>query len=458
MSKLTEQAVAAKAAATRLMIADNETRNRALEAMAAALQSRSREWLEANRADMMNAEAAGLPAPMMDRLRLTEDRIRGITAGVSKVRELPDPVGRTLSTKVMPNGLEITKISVPLGVVAIIYEARPNVTVDAAALCLKSGNVCILRGGKEAILSNRAAVNIMQDALEEAGLPRSCISLVQDTDRSSATELMHMNDYVDVLIPRGGAGLIRSVTTNATVPVIRTGEGVCHVYVDAAADLAKAVSILENTKCQRPSVCNAAECVVIHKDVVHNFISAMVESLSPYRVELRCDEISLPIVKEALQGSSSIDSSMNSAVVSHKSLGSSSTESSSSDAAISKPYKTCTAIPAAPEDWDAEYNDLILAVKVVEGFEEAVTFISEHTTNHSECIVTEDMDKAAEFLNRIDAAAVYVNASTRFTDGGEFGMGAEIGISTQKLHARGPMGLEEMTSYKYLIKGNGQVR
>ncbi len=314
-----------------------------------------------------------------------------------------------------PNGLIIGRRRVPLGVIAIIYEARPNVTVDAAALCLKSGNACILRGGREAIHSNRCAAALMREALAQAGLPEDSVSLVQDTSRETARELMHLNSCVDVLIPRGGAGLIRAVAAEASVPVIRTGEGVCHVYVDSGADLDMAAKILYNAKCSRPSVCNAAECVLVHKDVAKAFWDRALPLLDRHQVELRADQGALAI------------------------LGS-------------------RALPASEEDWDTEYGDYILAVRTVENLEEAVDFINAHGTGHSESIVTANYFRAQQFLDTVDAAAVYVNASTRFTDGGEFGLGAEIGISTQKMHARGPMGLSELTSCKYVIYGEGQVR
>lgn len=314
-----------------------------------------------------------------------------------------------------PNGLIIGRRRVPLGVVAIIYEARPNVTVDAAALCLKSGNACVLRGGSEAIHSNMAAVEIMRKTLAEAGLPEDCTSLVQDTGRETANELMRLDKYIDVLIPRGGAGLIRSVAKNASVPVIRTGEGVCHVYIDREADLQMGAEILFNAKCSRPSVCNAAECVVLHRDIAREFLAVAVPLLDRHKVELRCDEEAL-----ALLGS--------------------------------------RGVPATEDDWNAEYGDYTLAVHIVGSAEEAIEFINTHSTGHSESLVTRDYFTAQRFLDQVDAAAVYVNASTRFTDGGEFGLGAEIGISTQKMHARGPMGLEELTSCKYIIYGQGQVR
>jgi glutamate-5-semialdehyde dehydrogenase len=352
---------------------------------------------------------------LLDRLTLTEKRIAGITDGVRQVAALPDPIGSVDRMETRPNGLMIGRKRVPLGVIAIIFEARPNVAVDAAALCLKSGNACILRGGKEAIKSNMAAIRLMRVALAEAGLPEDCISLVEDTSRDSARGLMHLSEYVDVLIPRGGAQLIRTVAKEATVPVIRTGEGVCHIYIDKDADLEMGARILYNAKCSRPSVCNAAECVLIHRDAAGEFLKAAVPLLDQDKVELRCDDASLSL------------------------LGS-------------------RGVAASAEDWDAEYGDYILAVKVVDSLDEAMAFIADHGTGHSEAIVTRDYFAAQRFLNEVDAAAVYVNASTRFTDGGEFGLGAEIGISTQKMHARGPMGLTELTSWKYVVYGEGQIR
>ena len=352
---------------------------------------------------------------MLDRLTLTEARIDAIAEGIRSVAALPDPIGKADRSERRPNGLIITRRAVPLGVIAIIYEARPNVTADAAALCLKSGNAVILRGGKEAFRSNQAAVAMMRWALTEAGLPENCISLVQDTSRETARELMHLNRYVDVLIPRGGAGLIRAVAAEASVPVIRTGEGVCHVYIDRDADLDMGARILYNAKCSRPSVCNAAECVLVHEDIAGAFWRKALPLLDRENVELRCDEASLEILGDR-------------------------------------------GVPAEPEDWDAEYGDYILAVRTVRSAGEAVAFINAHGSGHSECIVTNNYTEAQRFLDTVDAAAVYVNASTRFTDGGEFGLGAEIGISTQKLHARGPMGLEELTSRKYVVCGSGQIR
>ena len=415
MTALQTQGGLAKAAARILSTAGTAKKNQALEAIAQILTERQAEWLAANAEDIAAAQEAGMRPSLLDRLTLTPERIAGIVDGVRQVIALPDPIGTADKTETRPNGLIISRRRVPLGVIAIIFEARPNVTVDAAALCLKSGNACILRGGKEAIRSNRCVTALMREALAAAGLPEDCISLVQDTSRETANELMRLDGYVDVLIPRGGAELIRTVSKQASVPVIRTGEGVCHIYIDDEADLDMGADILCNAKCSRPSVCNAAECVLIHEDVLEPFLAKATPLLDKYQVELRCDEKALNI------------------------LGS-------------------RGVPALDSDWDAEYGDYILAVRTVKDMDEAVTFINAHGTQHSESIVTKNYFKAQRFLDAVDAAAVYVNASTRFTDGGEFGLGAEIGISTQKMHARGPMGLEELTSRKYVIYGEGQVR
>jgi glutamate-5-semialdehyde dehydrogenase len=415
MTELEKQGAAAKEARYALSSASTAQKNQALEAIAEILTKRQEEWLSANREDVEEAKRAGMREALIDRLTLTEERVAGIVSSVRQVAALPDPVGKVERMERRPNGLTIGRRRVPLGVVAIIFEARPNVTVDASALCLKSGNVCILRGGKEAIRSNRRAVELMREALVSAGLPADCVSLVQDTSRKSAQELMHLNDYVDVLIPRGGAGLIRAVAKEASVPVIRTGEGVCHLYVDAHADLDMAANILFNGKCSRPSVCNALECVLVHESVAGEFWSRALKLLDTKNVEIRGDEGTLAILGGRAK-------------------------------------------PATEEDWDAEYGDYVLAAKTVRDMDQAVAFIAQHGTGHSECIVTESYTNAQRFLDVVDAAAVYVNASTRFTDGGEFGLGAEIGISTQKLHARGPMGLEELTSYKYVVYGQGQIR
>ena len=415
MTILQQQGQEAKSASRTLATAGTSIKNAALKAIGDILTDRQQEWLQANAEDIAAAREAGMRPAMLDRLALTPERIAGIVEGIRQVIALPDPIGRVDKMETRPNGLIIGRRRVPLGVIAIIYEARPNVTVDAAALCLKSGNVCILRGGREAIHSNRCAVSLMREALVSAGLPRDCISLVQDPSRESAGELMHLDGYVDVLIPRGGAGLIRTVAKEASVPVIRTGEGICHIYVDDEANLDMAANILYNAKCSRPSVCNAAECVLVQEDISEAFWAKALPLLKRHEVELRADEAALKI----LGGK---------------------------------------AVPASEEDWDTEYDDYILAIRTVRDCEEAIAFINAHGTGHSECIVTDSYSKAQRFLNAVDAAAVYVNASTRFTDGGEFGLGAEIGISTQKMHARGPMGLEELTSCKYVVYGEGQVR
>ena len=415
MTQLEMQGLAAKNASRVLSIAGTAKKNAALEAIASALEARREEILAANQEDMTAAKAAGMRPSLQDRLALDGSRIAGIVDGVRQVAALPDPIGEITKMSTRPNGLVIGKRRVPLGVIGIIYEARPNVTVDAAALCLKSGNAVILRGGKEAFHSNQAFVSIMRDALESAGLPRDCLALVTDTTRQSATELMNLTEYLDVLIPRGGAGLIKNVVEHAKVPVIQTGVGVCHVYVHGEADLDMAARIIHNAKTSRPSVCNAAECLLVDRAVARDFLPMAWQLLQTKNVELRgCPET------RAILGD--------------------------------------FVVPASEEDWDTEFGDYILAVKVVGGFDEAVEFIHAHGTGHSEAIVTNNYFAAQQFLDQVDAAAVYVNASTRFTDGNEFGLGAEIGISTQKMHARGPMGLEELTSSKFVIYGTGQIR
>ena len=416
LTVLEKQGKAAKEAARVLAVAGTALKNKALDAICTALKARAGEILSANAMDLSAAKAAGMIPALMDRLTLTAQRIDGIVEGVRQVAALPDPIGQVTKMERRPNGLIIGRRRVPLGVVGIIYEARPNVTVDAAALCLKSGNAVILRGGKEAIHSNTTTVGIMRDALESVGLPRDCVNLVEDTSRESAYEMMNLTGYLDVLIPRGGKGLIQTVVKNARVPVIETGSGVCHVYVDEFADLDMAAKIIENAKCSRPSVCNAAECLLVHRAVAEDFLPKAWELLKRSNVELHGD----PVTREILGA--------------------------------------VTVVPATEADWDTEYGDYKLAVRVVMDMEEAMDFIAAHGTGHSEAIVTENYTNAQRFLDQVDAAAVYVNASTRFTDGFEFGLGAEIGISTQKMHARGPMGLEELTSSKYVIYGNGQVR
>ena len=413
MTRLEEMGAAAKQAARKLAVAGNQ-KDTALEAIAAALEAHTEEILAANREDLFAAEQNGMSRSLMDRLALNEKRIAGMADGVRQVKAQPDPVGQVLEGGVRPNGLRIEKVAVPLGVIGIIYEARPNVTADAAALCLKAGNAVILRGGKEAFRSNQAIAEVMRDAVEAAGLPRDSIQLVQDTSRASSIEMMGLTGYLDVLIPRGGAGLIRAVVENSHVPVIETGVGNCHVYVDDAADLEMAADIIFNAKTSRPSVCNAIETVLIHQAIAGEFLPKMKAKLDEKQVEIRgCDK-----TREILPD----------------------------------------CVPACEEDWATEYLDYILAVKVVDSLDEAMAHIASYSSGHSECIVTENYRNAERFLSEVDAAAVYVNASTRFTDGGEFGLGAEIGISTQKLHARGPMGIRQLTSQKFVIRGNGQIR
>ena len=415
MTILETQGLAAKNASRILAVADTAKKNGALEAVAAALLARQGDILSANAMDLAAAREAGMRQSLQDRLALDENRIAGIAEGVRQVCALPDPIGAVTKMDKRPNGLIIGRRRVPLGVIGIIYEARPNVTVDAAALCLKSGNAVILRGGKEAFHSNEMLVRIMRDALESALLPRDCISLVMDVSRESAAGLMNLTGYLDVLIPRGGAGLIRSVVENARVPVIQTGVGVCHIYVHEKADLQMGAEIIYNAKTSRPSVCNAAECLLVDRAVARDFLPMAWAFLKNKGVELRGCPETRAILGEVV-------------------------------------------IPAAAGDWDTEFGDYILAVKVVGGEDEAIHFINAHGTGHSESIVTADYFAAQRFLDEVDAAAVYVNASTRFTDGFEFGLGAEIGISTQKMHARGPMGLEELTSSKYIVYGTGQTR
>lgn len=405
----------AKAVANTLAAASPKQKNDALAAIARALVDRTAEIIAANKLDLENAVQNNMSRAMQDRLLLDADRIKGIAAGVEKLIQLDEVVGMVESGVVRPNGLRIQKTRVPLGVIGIIFESRPNVTVDAATLCMKAGNCVILRGGKEAFHSNVCLTGIMRDAVSAAGLPADIIALVSDTSRESATELMQLSDYLDVLIPRGGAGLINAVAKNATVPVIRTGVGNCHVFVDESADLDMAVNIIDNGKTQRPSVCNAVETVLIHRAIAEKFLPMMKARLDAHSVTLHGDEAAKAVLGECV-------------------------------------------LPANEDDWANEYLDYQLAVKIVDGIDGAIAHIGQYGTNHSECIVTKNLVNAARFQREIDAAAVYVNASTRFTDGGEFGFGAEIGISTQKLHARGPMGLYELTSVKYLITGEGQIR
>ncbi len=406
----------AKAAKGRMALADTRTKNQALLAMADALEAHSADILAANALDLEAAKET-VSEVMLDRLALSSDRIAGMAAGLREVAELPDPVGAVLSRVERPNGLVIEKTAVPMGVIAIIYESRPNVTSDAAALALKAGSACVLRGGKEAHRSAAAIVAALKEGLSAAGLPHDALQLVEDTTRSSANELMQARGLVDLLIPRGGAGLIRACVDNAAVPVLETGTGICHIYVDRDADQDMALDIIENAKCSRPSVCNAAEVCLVHRDVAGEFLPKLKDRLEHNRfshpVELRLD----PEAANIIDGT-----------------------------------------PAGPADFDTEFLDYIMAVKVVDCLEEAVSHIAAHSTGHSEAIVTGEEQAAHAFLNQVDSAAVYWNASTRFTDGGEFGLGCEMGISTQKLHARGPLGLGELCSFKFVIKGAGQTR
>lgn len=406
--------LAAKACAPTLACADTKVKNDALEQMAQALVDATAQILAENEKDMAAAQGQISPV-MLDRLRLTEGRISAMAEGIRAVAKLPDPVGRVRERVCRDNQMVIEKVGVPMGVVAIIYESRPNVTSDAAALAIKSGNACVLRGGKEAFHSASAIVKAMQKGLENQGLSPNLVQLVQDTSRESAKELMTAVGMVDLLIPRGGAGLIRAVTQNASVPCIQTGTGICHIYVDKDADLDMALSILENAKTSRPSVCNAAEVCLCHRDIAESFLPKLHKRLTQRQqpVELRLDSRAREII----------------------------------------PGKA-----AGEADFDTEFLDYILAVAVVDNADEAMRHIAQHSTGHSEAIITENKETAEMFTRRVDSAAVYVNCSTRFTDGGEFGLGCEMGISTQKLHARGPMGLEELCSYKYVVRGNGQIR
>ena len=404
----------AKEAEKTLMVASSEKKNQALKKIAEGLIENTDKIIEANKVDLENGEKNGMAKSMLDRLKLDKERIEGMAKGVLDVATLPEPVGRILSATERPNGLRIEKVSTPIGVIAVIFEARPTVTSDAAALCLKSGNTVILRGGKEAINSNKTIAKVMRQAVKESGMPEDVIQLVEDTSRESANELMKMNEYVDVLIPRGGAGLIQAVVKNATVPVIETGVGNCHIYIDKNADLKKAVDIVFNAKTSRPSVCNAAESLLIHKDIAKEALVAIKNKLDEKDVTLVGDSKAREIIPDMEK--------------------------------------------ATDADWATEYLDYKMSVKIVDSVEEAIDHIYKYSTGHSECIVTENAGTAEKFMNQVDSAAVYLNASTRFTDGGEFGFGAEIGISTQKLHARGPIGLPELQSFKYKIYGDGQIR
>lgn len=409
----------AKEAASKLALLSADRKNQALSAMADALMAHTEEILAANRLDVADATGT-LSDVMIDRLSLSPERVRGMADGIRDVVKLPDPVGEIVETTERPNGLRIEKVRVPVGVVAMIYESRPNVTSDAAALCLKSGNVCVLRGGKEAYRTSAAILSAMREGLKSLYLPETFLNMVEDTTREGAKELMGAVGLVDLLIPRGGAGLIRACVENAKVPVIQTGTGICHIYVDESADLLQAIDIVENAKASRPSVCNACEVCLVNRKIAKAFLPALAKRLGKDRADAGKHPVELRVDDEA--------------------------------------GKIVSATPAGDADFDTEFLDYVLAVKIVENVGEAVAHIARHSTHHSEAILTNDPENTAYFLNAVDSAAVYVNASTRFTDGGEFGFGCEIGISTQKLHARGPMGLRELTSYKYRVYGSGQIR
>lgn len=403
----------AKEAASRIALADTKTKNEVLIKIADMLSERAEEIVEANLLDLERAEENGVPLPMIDRLTLNAARIDGIAASLRNIAELEDPVGKSESWD-RPSGLHINRVRVPIGVVGIIYEARPNVTVDSAALCIKTGNAAVLRGGKEAINTNKALVAVIKDALDECGLDPHCVELIESTERESANILMTMRGYIDVLIPRGGKGLINNVVENAKVPVIETGAGNCHIYIDESADMDMAVKVAMNAKCSRPSVCNAVETILVHAAVAAKFLPAFAKEAEPYKLEMRGCPRTRVLIPSATE--------------------------------------------ATAEDYATEYNDFIVAVKVVDTFSDAITHINRYSTGHSEAIITNSDENATRFCREINSAAVYVNASTRFTDGGEFGFGAEIGISTQKLHVRGPMGLFALTTEKYVITGDGAIR
>ena len=414
MSNLVEMGKKAKDAAVVLATLSTPVKNKALLASADALMAAKEEILAKNKEDVDAALANGIKGAFIDRLTLTDARVADMADGLRQVAKLDDPVGEVLSMKKLDNGLVVGQKRVPMGVIGIIFEARPNVTADAFGLCLKAGSAVILRGGKEAFKTNHAVVNAIRSALAAEGLPEDCVQMVPDTSRETANEMMRLNGYLDVLIPRGGAGLINSVVQNSTVPVIQTGVGNCHVYVDESADFEKAAKIVINAKTQRPGVCNACESLLVHEKIAEAFLPAVGKALQEKKVEIRGDEATQKLV----DGS----------------------------------------VPATEEDWGTEYADYILSTRVVKDIDAAIAHIRKYSTGHSEAIVTENYTNAQRFLNEVDAAAVYVNASTRFTDGGQFGFGAEIGISTQKLHARGPMGLKELTTTKYIIYGDGQIR
>ena len=413
------KAKAAKAASKKLAYLSTAVKNEALLAIADELIAKEKDILAANRLDHNEGEKSGMSAAMLDRLLLNTERIKGIAGDVRTVAALPDPVGETFEMRTLPNGLQVGKKRVPLGVIGAVYESRPNVTVDISVLCLKSGNAIILRGGKEAVHSNSVLVKIIQGAAYRAGVPEGALQFIESTDRALVGQMLKMRDYIDLVIPRGGADLINYVAQNAAMPVVTGGIGVCHTYVDRSANLEKAAAIVYNAKVQRPTVCNALDAILVHADVAKSYLPMVAKELDRANVELRCDERALKILK---------------------------------------PLASIKAVPATEKDWGKEFLALVAAVKVVDSLEEALEHIERYGSGHSEAIVTEDYSAAMKFLDEVDAACVYVNASTRFTDGGQFGLGAEVGISTQKFHARGPMGLKELTTYKWIVLGSGQVR
>ncbi len=419
-AELENKAKAAKAASKRMAYIATPVKNQALKNIAADLIEKCDGILAANKIDYTEAEASGMNTAMLDRLLLTKDRLQGMAKDVLTVAALPDPIGEVMEMHTMDNGLMIGKKRVPLGVIGAIYESRPNVTVDIASLCIKSGNGCILRGGKETVHSNMALAKVVQEAITRAGIPDGIVQVIENTDRSLVNQMLKMSDYIDMVVPRGGASLIKFVKDNAVMPVVSGGIGVCHTYVDAEADLEKAVLIVYNAKVQRPTVCNALDTLLVHADIAEKYLPEVVNELSKASVEIRCDEKAMDILNNC--------------------------------------GKDLNPVAAADDDWGKEFLALIIAIKVVSSLDEALEHIDKYGSGHSEAIVTENYDSAMRFLNEVDAACVYANASTRFTDGSQFGMGAELGISTQKMHARGPIGLKEITSYKWIIFGNGQIR
>ncbi len=419
IEELEEKGKAAKAASKKLAFLSTEIKNKALLNISEALMDRRDEVLAANKADYDEGEASGMSEAMLDRLMLSPSRLEGMAQDIRTVAGLPDPVGEVIEMRTLPNGLQIGKKRVPLGVIGAIYESRPNVTIDISSLCLKSGNAVILRGGREAVNSNTALAKVAEEAADRAGVPQGAIQLIESTERALVNHMLKMRGVIDLMIPRGGPSLIKLVSENAAMPVVAGGVGVCHTYVDKSADLSKAVAIAYNAKVQRPTVCNALDCLLVHSQIAQTYLPSIAKEWAKAGVEIHCDERAM---------------------------------------AILKPIPSLNLVPAVAEDWGKEYLSLKAAIKVVDSLDEALEHIERYGSGHSEAIVAEDYSAAMSFLNQVDAACVYANASTRFTDGGQFGLGAEIGISTQKFHARGPMGLKELTSYKWVIFGTGQVR